>query len=76
MHKINFRLAELNDIAVIVALLADDVLGCTRENPTVSQAYLHALKVIQENPNAELWVAEYKQQVVAIAQVDYITYLT
>ena len=76
MQKINFRIAELNDVAAIITLLADDVLGSTRENPTLLPAYINAFKNIQQNPNAELWIAECKQQIVGVAQVDYITYLT
>lgn len=65
------RPAERGDVAAIVALLADDVLGAARE--TVSDppdpAYLRAFEAVDLNPNDVLLVAVDGARVVACGQL-------
>lgn len=57
---VTFRRAESHDLPAIVAMLADDALGSTREDPRLplAPAYLDAFAAIQADPNQLLAVAE------------------
>ena len=59
MHPI-FRTAKLDDLALIVKLLADDFLGQQREDLSepLNENYLKAFREIEADPNNELIVAE------------------
>lgn len=75
---LNFRKANEADLSVIVRMLADDNLGQTREYVAepLPQAYVDAFKKINANPQAHLYIAECDGQLVAVAQIDYLQYLT
>jgi GNAT superfamily N-acetyltransferase len=73
----SFRLARRADLAAIVALLADDALGATRElvaDPPLP-AYVAAFEAIDADPNNELVVACCGDAVVAVLQLTYTPYL-
>lgn len=60
MHELNglkLRQAAADDLEAIVAILADDMLGKSREQPG-DPAYKAAFEAIAADPNNELWVIE------------------
>src|SRR5690606_25606629 len=67
-----FREAVRADLAAIVALLADDVLGKARDATVVDEAYERAFADIEADPRNHLIVAEADGEVVAFLQVTYI----
>jgi ribosomal protein S18 acetylase RimI-like enzyme len=66
-----FRRATAADIPAIVALLADDVLGATREAPG-DPAYAAAFAAIEADANQLLAVAEDQGRVAGCLQVSFI----
>lgn len=72
--RLAFRQAGRADVAAIVALLADDVLGASRERPGDEglQAYLRAFDEITADPNQLLCVAIQADEVVATLQLTFI----
>lgn len=68
---LRFRLACIEDLNSIIDLLADDELGAHREitGKEPAASYRQAFAAIQQDPNNELLVAEYKQKVVAVLQL-------
>lgn len=69
-----FRLAARDDLAPIVAMLADDHLGATRERfeDPLPQAYHDAFDAIDRDPNQELVVVELDGRVVGTLQLTFI----
>ncbi|HEX6873964.1 MAG TPA: GNAT family N-acetyltransferase [Micromonosporaceae bacterium] len=67
-----FREAVPADLPAIVALLADDVLGRSRDATVMDEAYERAFGEIEADPRNLLMVAEQEGQVVACLQVTYI----
>lgn len=67
-----FREAVHADLPAVVALLADDVLGRTRDRAVVDEAYERAFAAVDEDPRNLLVVAEEEGEVVAVLQVTYI----
>lgn len=66
-----FREAAMADLAAMVALLADDMLGQQREvvsDPPLP-AYVEALRAVLENPHDTMIVAEDGGRVVGCAQL-------
>jgi len=78
MNDVNFRLAEPQDLAAVIQLLADDALGMSREDVPPSthdqpaQVYLDAFADIQRDARNELIVAELGGEVVGCLQLTYI----
>ena len=74
----HIREATQNDVAAIVALLADDDLGRLREDPTtpLDDAYWAAFDAIDADPYNQLVVLEDQGEVVGTLQVTFIPYLT
>ena len=72
------RRARRDDVADIVRLLADDVLGREREQPgpEVADAYWRAFDAIDADPRQHLLVAESGGRVVGTLQVSFIPSLT
>jgi ribosomal protein S18 acetylase RimI-like enzyme len=66
------RRAGAEDVPAIVALLADDELGATRESPDDLAPYLAAFKAIDTDPNQHLVVAERDGQIVGCLQLTVI----
>ena len=74
----HIRPAARHDVAAIVALLADDVLGAQREANTdpLPDAYFDAFERIDADPNQELVVLEHDGEVAGTLQLTFIPYLT
>jgi len=72
------RLATVEDVPAIRALLADDELGRTREDLSEKglQRYLKAFAAIDADPYNRLYVAEDQGPIVGTYQVTYIPYLS
>lgn len=77
-ESLEFRLAVLQDLDQIVAMLADDVLGSKRERyeQPLSASYLQAFQAIAEDPNNELVVACFGNEVVGVQQITFTPYIT
>jgi ribosomal protein S18 acetylase RimI-like enzyme len=73
-----FRRAGPNDLPAIIAMLADDRLGTSREKPDLplDAAYLAAFREIDTDPNQYLLVAELEGNVIGTAQITFIPGLT
>ena len=71
---LTFRRACRDDLPHIVALLADDALGATREDPSlpIDSRYTSAFGAIDNDPNQFLIVAEYEGKVVGCLQLTFI----
>ncbi|MBO9353705.1 GNAT family N-acetyltransferase [Bordetella petrii] len=72
--SLQYRRAGAGDLDAIVALLADDVLGSTREDPSVpaSACYVRAFEAIDRDPNQLLAVAVRQGVVVGCLQLSFI----
>lgn len=72
--QLQFRRAELRDVASIVALLADDVLGRERESvgPPLPHEYASAFAAIDADPNQELLVCERDGTTVGTLQLTFV----
>jgi len=72
------RRATRADVPAIVAMLADDHLGATREvaGTNVPASYLDAFEAIDADPHQELVVAELDGEAVGTMQLTFIPYLT
>ncbi|MFD4986029.1 GNAT family N-acetyltransferase [Streptomyces sp. NPDC058374] len=66
------RRAEASDVAAIVAMLADDPLGATRESPDDLAPYRAAQARLAADPNQHLVVAERAGKVVGTLQLTLI----
>ncbi|HEV2596340.1 MAG TPA: GNAT family N-acetyltransferase [Sphingomicrobium sp.] len=69
-----FRRARVEDLATIVQLLRDDVLGQTREasSESVGEGYTAAFAAIDADPNQLLVVADDEKEVVGTLQLSFI----
>lgn len=69
-----FRAARAEDLPAIIALLAEDVLGATREapGPPPDPAYAAAFDAIAADPNQLLAVAEVAGEVAGTLQLSFI----
>jgi GNAT superfamily N-acetyltransferase len=67
------RLATIEDVPAIVQLLADDMLGRQRENPTdpLPASYFAAFAAIDTDPNNEILVANRDGRIIAALQITY-----
>lgn len=76
--KVTFRNAQAKDLDFIVQMLADDVLGSTRElyQQPLPEPYLNAFNAIASDPNNELVVACYGDEIVGVQQITFTPYLT
>ena len=73
-----FRRATRADVPGIVAMLADDDLGRTREEATAAlpESYYAAFEAIDADPHQELVVVEQDGTPVGTLQLTYLPYLT
>ena len=71
---VEFREATEADLPVIIAMLADDQLGASRENASLplAPAYLEAFNAMEADANQVLCVAVSEGQVVGTLQITYI----
>jgi len=74
MPNIDFRRARAEDLAAIVELLIDDVLGRNREDSTApgTEPYLAAFRAIDADPNQLLVVAVDGEEIVGTLQLSFI----
>ncbi len=74
MSDVAFRLATIDDLPAIVALLADDESGGLREDASLplDPRYLAAFDAIDADPNTELIVGERAGAVMATLQLSYL----
>ena len=72
LHRLVIRHAVRDDVASLVALLADDVLGRAREQADGDLSpYLAAFDAIEGDPGNELLVAVDGTSIVAMLQITY-----
>ncbi|MFK3980473.1 GNAT family N-acetyltransferase [Micromonospora sp. NPDC050397] len=73
-----YRVAGRTDVPAIVALLADDELGATREivGEEVDAAYWAAFEAIDADPRNVLIVADHHGEVVGTMQLTFVPSLT
>ena len=76
MSEVLFREATRDDVAAIVAMLADDALGATRESPDNLAPYLRAFDVIDADPHQFLAVCEQDGAIAGTMQVSFIAGLS
>lgn len=69
---LTIRTAVAGDVPAIVALLADDPLGATRESPDDPAPYLTALERLSADPNQHLVVALRESRVVGTLQLTIV----
>jgi GNAT superfamily N-acetyltransferase len=72
MTGLAFRRATRTDLPAIVAMLADDHLGATRESPNDLTAYEPAFAAIDADPNQLLVVCEQNGAVIGTMQLTVI----
>jgi GNAT superfamily N-acetyltransferase len=74
MPDLTFRKATADDLPAIVTMLADDVLGASRERleSPLPQPYLTAFREIDRDSNNELVVACLGNVVVGVLQLTFI----
>ncbi|MFC8454853.1 GNAT family N-acetyltransferase [Kitasatospora sp. NPDC057223] len=72
MTDLKIRRATEDDLPAIVAMLADDQLGSTRETPDDLTPYLAALARINSDPHQHLMVADRDGRAVATLQLTLI----
>ncbi|MCP2259183.1 Ribosomal protein S18 acetylase RimI [Streptoalloteichus tenebrarius] len=73
---VSIRPATVEDVPEIVALLADDPLGATRESPDDLAPYLTAFAALETDPHQVLVVAEREGRVVGTLQLTFIAGLS
>ncbi|MCX5304997.1 MULTISPECIES: GNAT family N-acetyltransferase [Streptomyces] len=74
--ELTIRPATEADLPAIVAMLADDPLGATRESPDDLTPYLAALKRLTGDPNQHLVVAVRDGRVVGTLQLTIVSGLS
>jgi GNAT superfamily N-acetyltransferase len=74
MIDLTFRRATRDDLPAIVAMLSDDALGQTREDPRLplARSYLDAFAAIEADANQYLAVVEAAGRVVGTLQLTFI----
>jgi GNAT superfamily N-acetyltransferase len=72
MTDIVIRSAVADDVPAIVAMLADDPLGATRESPDDMEPYRTAYERLRSDPNQFLMVAERDGTVVGTVQLTVV----
>lgn len=76
--NIVFRSATRADVDSLVAMLADDEIGKTRENyaSPLPECYYTAFAAIDEDTNNHLVVVETENKIIGMMQITYLPYLT
>ena len=77
-QQLNHRKANLDDLAAIIQLLQQDVLGQTREQvgDVVDQRYVDAFHAIDADPNQYLMVVSKGDEIVATCHLTIMPSLT
>jgi len=75
---VDFRAALASELPDIVALLADDEKGATREASAtpLPDSYYEAYRAIESDDNASLVVGLKGEAIVAVAQINFIANIT
>ncbi len=70
--------AQAADLDAIVAILADDELAAQRESyaQPLPEAYHIAFEAIHNDPRAQLIIVKEQAKIIAVAQINFLTYLT
>jgi GNAT superfamily N-acetyltransferase len=78
MSEVHIRRAEEGDLPAIVAMLADDPLGRSREDASqpLGQAYRDAFAVVDADPNQFLAVMTDGGRVIGTLQISYLAGLS
>jgi GNAT superfamily N-acetyltransferase len=78
MEELTFRLATIENVPDIIKMLSDDAIGVTREkvSDVLSNNYINAFEIINNDPNQELTIVEMDGDKVATFQLTFIQYLT
>lgn len=73
-----FAQAKREDVPQLVELLADDLLGCEREDNSrpIVHSYLDAFDAIDSDPNNQLLVVRGEGKLIGMLQLTFIPYLT
>ncbi|MDP6754834.1 MAG: GNAT family N-acetyltransferase [Candidatus Marinimicrobia bacterium] len=76
--KIQFKEAEIDDLNTIVQLLADDVLGESRERfeSPLPSSYTNAFDSINKDSNNILLLAQLNDEIIGVLQLTFIPNLT
>lgn len=74
MNDVSFRRAIEADLPAIVAMLADDALGQTREDASIplDASYIEAFAAIEQDPNQLLAVVERSGTVIGCLQLTFV----
>jgi GNAT superfamily N-acetyltransferase len=74
VEDFTIRRATADDVPAIVAMLADDPLGATREDPSIplDARYLRAFEAIDRDPNQLLSVVDRGGQVTGTMQLSFL----
>ncbi|MGA4849985.1 GNAT family N-acetyltransferase [Streptomyces sp. G5(2025)] len=72
MGDLGIRPAVADDLPAIVAMLADDPLGTTRESPDDLTPYVTAFRRLADDPNQRLVVAAREGRVVGTLQLTIV----
>ena len=77
-ESLQFRLARKSDLPQLIQMLVDDRLGSFREDfsDPINPRYLAAFEAINADPNNELIVVEWQQQLAGMLQLTFIPYLS
>lgn len=78
MTDYQFKEAKIEHLEAIIKLLSDDQLGNKREKfkLPLPKPYTEAFNTITNDPNAKLIVVLYKNKVIGVSQLNFLTYLT
>jgi ribosomal protein S18 acetylase RimI-like enzyme len=78
MNKLQYRKAKITDLPEIIAMLADDELGKTREqnNKILDKRYISAFHRIDTDPNQYLMVAMLDNNIVGTCHLTFMPSLT
>lgn len=72
MSDLDIRPATPDDLAAVVAMLADDPLGAQRESPADLTPYREALQRLADDPNQHVVVAVREERVVGTLQLTIV----
>ena len=77
-NQVTFREATIQDLDRIVYMLSDDILGNKRElyKQPLPESYIKAFHSINSDPNNELIVACYGDEIVGVQQITFTPYIT
>jgi GNAT superfamily N-acetyltransferase len=76
VSDLRFRPATEADVPAIVAMLADDALGATREDPSDLAPYFAAFERIDSAPDQHLIITERRGQILGTLQLSLVAGLS